>query len=159
MGPALFSTPMLTSRLLPRAQIAVGILAPDVTTLFNAIGAAVARPGWPCAAQVSTRLAQRHARSSVALGHGMALPRAAVPGLPRPTAVFMRMASPLPMNTPDGEPVANVLCLLVPPPGFGVDRDLLDGLTASLCDPRVREALRRAHSVESIQHLLIAGLP
>ncbi len=149
---------MLTSRLLPMTQISVGILATDVMTLFNMIGATVARPGWPCATRISTRLAQRHARRSVALGHGMALPRAAVPGLPRRTAVFLRMARPLPMNAPDGQPVTDVLCLLVPPPGFAADREFLDSLSGALCDPQVREALRRARDVESIQHLLISGL-
>ena len=102
------------------------------------------RCGWP----------RRHARKGVALGYGITLPRAAVPGLRCSTAVFMRMATPLAMNVPDGEPVTDVLCLLVPLPGFSSDRELLASLIKQLGDIRLRGALRQAHNVESIHRLL-----
>ena len=145
---------MLTCKLLPLTQVAVGILATDATTLFNAIGLAVAGPRGPRADQVALRLARRHDRKSVALGYGIALPRAAVPGLRCSTAVFMRMATPLAMDVPDGEPVTDVLCLLVPLPGFSSDRELLARLIDQLGDLRLRGALREAHNVESIHRLL-----
>lgn len=151
--------PVLTSKLLPLKQVAVGILATDATTLFNAIGSAVAGPRGPRAEQVATRLARRHARKSVALGYGIALPRAAVPGLRCSTAVFMRMATPLAMDGPDGEPVIDVLCLLVPLPGFSSDWDLLASLIEQLRDLQLRGALRQAHNVESIHRLLTDSGP
>ena len=146
--------PVLTPGLLPLKQVAVGILATDATTLFNAIGLVVAGPRGPRAEQIALRLARRHARKSVALGYGIALPRAAVPGLRCSTAVFMRMATPLAMNGPDGEPVIDVLCLLVPPPGFASDWELLTSLTEQLGDLRLRGALRQARNVKSIHRLL-----
>lgn len=149
---------MLTFKQLPLKQVAVGILATDATTLFNAIASAVAGPRGPRADQVATRLAQRHNRKSVALGHGIALPRAAVPGLRCSTAVFMRTATPLAMNAPDGEPVVDVLCLLVPLPGFASDRELLARLIGQLGDARWRGALRQARCAESIHRLLTGDL-
>ena len=158
MGCCLPKPPVLTSKLLPLTQVAVGILASDATTLFNAIGSAVAGPRGPRAEQVATRLAHRHARKSVALGHGIALPRAAVPGLRCSTAVFMRTATPLAMNAPDGEPVIDVLCLLVPLPGFSSDWELLARLIDELSDLKLRVALRQARDVASIHRLLTDGL-
>ena len=149
---------MLTYKQLPLTQVAVGILASDATTLFNAIGSAVAGPRGPRAEQVATRLAQRHARKSVALGYGIALPRAAVPGLRCSTAVFLRMATPLALNVPDGEPVIDVLCLLVPLPGFSSDWELLARLIDELSDLKLRVALRQARDVASIHRLLTDGL-
>ncbi len=154
MGCCWPKPPVLTCKLLPLTQVAVGILATDATTLFNAIGLAVAGPRGPRAEEVALRLARRHARKSVALGHGIALPRAAVPGLRCSTAVFMRMATPLAMNVPDGEPVIDVLCLLVPLPGFSSDWELLAGLIQQLGDLSLRGALRQAGNVESIHRLL-----
>ena len=112
----------------------------------------------PQAEQVATRLARRHARKSVALGHGIALPSAAVSGLRCSTAVFMRTATPLAMNVPDGEPVIDVHCLLVPVPGFSSDRELLARLIEPLGDLKLRAALRQARNVESIHRLLSDGL-
>ena len=149
MGCCWPKPPVLTRKLLPLRQVAVGILATDATILFSAIGSAFAGPR---SEQAALRLARRQQKH--VLGYGIALPRAAVPRLRCSTAVFMRLATALAMSVHDGGPVIDVLCPLGPLPGFSSDREMLANLIGQLGDLKLRGALRQRRSVESIHRLL-----
>ena len=70
MGCCWPKPPVLTRKLLPSRQVAVGILATDATILLSAIGLAFAGPR---SEQAALRLARR--QQERVLGYGIALPR------------------------------------------------------------------------------------
>ncbi|MGS0744020.1 PTS sugar transporter subunit IIA [Glaciimonas sp. GG7] len=63
---------------------------------------------------VSENLFARERLGSTGLGHGVAVPHGRVKGLKAPLAAFVRLAQPIPFESPDGEPVSLLVFLLVP---------------------------------------------
>src|SRR5471032_740718 len=63
---------------------------------------------------VSDNLFARERLGSTGLGHGVAVPHGRVKGLKAPLAAFVRLAQPIPFESPDGEPVSLLVFLLVP---------------------------------------------
>lgn len=63
---------------------------------------------------VSENLFARERLGSTGLGHGVAVPHGRIKGLKSPLALFMRLAEPIPFESPDGEPVKLLIFLLIP---------------------------------------------
>ncbi|MBC7488744.1 MAG: PTS sugar transporter subunit IIA [Glaciimonas sp.] len=63
---------------------------------------------------VSDNLFARERLGSTGLGHGVAVPHGHIKGLKAPLAAFVRLAQPIPFESPDGEPVSLLVFLLVP---------------------------------------------
>lgn len=63
---------------------------------------------------VSDNLFARERLGSTGLGHGVAVPHGRIKGLKAPIAAFVRLAEPIPFESPDGEPVNLLVFLLVP---------------------------------------------
>jgi PTS system nitrogen regulatory IIA component len=121
--------------------------------LFARIGWMVHARRGPTPPEIALHLMKREQRSPTALGHGVALPHAHVPGLRRPVAAFVRPRTPIPMCAPDARPVSDVFALLVPKPGMAAHLELLARLARLLREREFREALgrcTRAHEVERL---------
>lgn len=136
----------------------LGITVARASELFEAIGRIVEQPRGPRQAPVARQLGKRHARRSTALGNGVALPHAAVPGLRRPMAAYARLAQPLGLGAPDREPVTDVLALLVPFPGMSAEFELLQNLIHRLSHPAMAQALRETAHPAAIHRLLTEGV-
>jgi nitrogen PTS system EIIA component len=63
---------------------------------------------------VSDNLFARERLGSTGLGHGVAVPHGRIKGLKAPLAAFVRLAEPIPFESPDGEPVKLLIFLLIP---------------------------------------------
>lgn len=63
---------------------------------------------------VSDNLFARERLGSTGLGHGVAVPHGRIKGLKAPLAAFVRLAAPIPFESPDGEPVNLLIFLLIP---------------------------------------------
>ncbi|ONN66601.1 PTS sugar transporter subunit IIA [Herbaspirillum sp. BH-1] len=63
---------------------------------------------------VSENLFARERLGSTGLGHGVAVPHGRIKGLKAPLALFMRLAAPIPFESPDGQPVKLLIFLLIP---------------------------------------------
>lgn len=63
---------------------------------------------------VSENLFARERLGSTGLGHGVAIPHGRIKGLKKPVAAFIRLAEPIPFESPDGEPVHLLIFLLMP---------------------------------------------
>ncbi len=63
---------------------------------------------------VSENLFARERLGSTGLGHGVAIPHGRIKGLKKPVAAFIRLAEPIPFESPDGEPVNLLIFLLMP---------------------------------------------
>jgi len=63
---------------------------------------------------VYDKLFARECVGSTGLGHGVAVPHGRVKGLKTPLAAFVRIAEPIPFESPDGQPVKLLIFLLIP---------------------------------------------
>jgi PTS system nitrogen regulatory IIA component len=63
---------------------------------------------------VSDNLFARERLGSTGLGHSVAVPHGRIKGLKAPLAAFMRLAEPIPFESPDGQPVKLLIFLLIP---------------------------------------------
>jgi PTS system nitrogen regulatory IIA component len=63
---------------------------------------------------VSENLFARERLGSTGLGHGVAVPHGRIKGLKAPLAAFLRLAEPIPFESPDGQPVKLLIFLLIP---------------------------------------------
>ncbi len=63
---------------------------------------------------VSDNLFARERLGSTGLGHGVAVPHGRIKGLKAPIAAFVRLAEPIPFESPDGQPVKLLVFLLIP---------------------------------------------
>src|SRR3979411_859530 len=62
----------------------------------------------------SDNLFARERLGSTGLGHGVAVPHGRIKGLKAPMAAFVRLADPIPFESPDGQPVNLLIFLLIP---------------------------------------------
>lgn len=153
----------VTPGVVPEALLAPRhvMIGADVATraaAFDLIGALVQqRPRGPSAREVADRLTRRDARSSTALGHGIALPHAHVARLRTPVAVYLRPRRPIPFDAPDGRPVTDLLALLVPRPATAAHLDLLSSLMRRLADRRFRSALVHCSHADAVCELFWRG--
>jgi nitrogen PTS system EIIA component len=63
---------------------------------------------------VFDNLFARESMGSTGLGHGVAIPHGRIKSLKKPMAAFIRLAQPIPFESPDGEPVRLLVFLLMP---------------------------------------------
>ncbi|HXC38626.1 MAG TPA: PTS sugar transporter subunit IIA [Burkholderiales bacterium] len=93
------------------------LLALDVATrkeMFGCVGRLFEqRHGLSTSAVVESLLA-RERLGSTALGGGVAIPHARMKNLRRPVAAYVRLASPIAFDAPDGQPVSEMLVMMVP---------------------------------------------
>lgn len=76
--------------------------------------------------EISTAVLEREESMGTAMGHGVAVPHARLPGLATPRFAFARAPSGIEWNTPDGLPVHFIYLLLTPSDAEGtVQLDLL----------------------------------
>lgn len=146
------STPLPRSLLShERIIFTAAVTTPDA--LFNRVGRCLAAPGGPRPEEIAQRLQERQQYRSTALGRGIALPHAAVRGMRVPTAVFVRSWHGLDFAAHDGEPVVDVLALVVPRPANPRHTDLLHGLSDLLSDAAFRRALAACASSSAVWQL------
>lgn len=103
--------------------------------------------------EVVTRLWRREQRGSTALGWGVALPHAHIVGLGRPVAAFVRLQQPVAFGAPDGQPVRDVLALLVPKPATAIHFDLLKQYQRLCTSPAFRQGLDDCRDAGSVWRL------
>lgn len=109
---------------------------------------AAGRPGFPAADTILEALRAREALGPTALGRGVALPHARMPGLPAPLMLLARLARAVDWEARDGERVDLVLLVLWPeesPDGF---LPALAETCRPLREPRVLRRLRAAQAPE-----------
>jgi PTS system nitrogen regulatory IIA component len=139
--------------LLTPADVALDVdaLVPD--TVLTVAAELIARNHGLPSAEVKTALAAREGLGCTALGHGVALPHARMPGLLRPEAAFVRTRSPIDFGAFDGKPVSCYLVLVVPAQAAEVHLKLLANAATLLNDPSFRAAIRSASAPRDIARL------
>jgi PTS system nitrogen regulatory IIA component len=102
------------SDLLPAGNVALDVDVPTKARLFEAVGEIFERDTGLPRATVVASLSAREKLGSTGLGQGIAIPHGRLKGLPEARGAYLRLATPIPFDAPDGRPVAQVFVLLVP---------------------------------------------
>ncbi len=138
--------------------VLTGLTAPDTDGVLAALARHLASRGIvDSAAEVEAALVEREHAHTTAMGHGMALPHATIPGLAGPVLMVALAPEPVQFGPDDTEPVRVFFVLLSPP---GREREHIK-LLARICrlvrHPGFVEELSSANSgdeaVAAIRHV------
>jgi len=137
-------------------DVLLGLDAPTKERALEEIARFIARRHGLREADVYSSLAEREKIGSTALGFGIAIPHARVPGLSQPVAAFVRTKSPVPFGAPDDKPVSDMLVLLVPAEVADEHLQLLAEVAEMFSDKRFRGSLRGRVEANAV-YALLAG--
>lgn len=108
---------------------------------------------------VSENLFARERLGSTGLGHGVAVPHGRVKGLKSPIASFVRLAEPIPFESPDGEPVKLLIFLLIPDNVTQQHLEILSEIAELFSNSGLREALISDPDAASVHTRIINWQP
>ena len=108
---------------------------------------------------VSENLFARERRGSTGLGHGVAVPHGRIKGLKAPLALFMRLAAPIPFESPDGEPVKLLIFLLIPDNVTQQHLEILSEIAEMFSDNAFRTELISDSDPASVYSRLVTWQP
>ncbi|SDY01380.1 PTS system, nitrogen regulatory IIA component [Collimonas sp. OK242] len=102
------------AKILPTQNVALDLEVSSKKRAFEQAGLLFENNCGIARSTVSDNLFARERLGSTGLGHGVAVPHGRVKGLKAPLAAFVRLAEPIPFESPDGEPVRLLVFLLIP---------------------------------------------
>lgn len=141
------------SRLLPPENILLDFQATSKKRVFEHIGLLFENNQGIGQRIVFDSLLARERLGSTGLGQGIAIPHGRIDGLKAPQGAFIRLASPVPFESPDGLPVFMLFALLVPEQAAEQHLQILAELAEVFSDRACREALQMAASVEDVRRV------
>jgi nitrogen PTS system EIIA component len=139
--------------LLPASHVLLGVRAANREALFDQLSHSFETLCGVSAGIVTAGLASREALGSTGLGRGLAVPHGHIEGIPRPEAMYVRLAEPIAFGAPDGVPVSDVVALLVPQWADSAHLHLLAEVAQCFCDHQFREQLHRCTEPEAVCQL------
>ncbi len=95
----------------------------------------------------------REKLGSTGLGKAIAIPHGRIKGLKEARGAFVRLATPIPFDSPDGKPVSLLYALLVPEQATEQHLQILSGLAERFSDANFRDALIKAKTPEEVCQL------
>ncbi len=101
-------------------------------------------------------LIEREKSMSTAMGEGLAIPHASLPGLTREIGALAISPEGVPFAGPEGEPVHLLCCMLIPPARKILHVRTLASLARILIRPEIREELLAAKTAQEV-HDILAG--
>src|SRR5215471_3948086 len=134
----------LVSRLLPVNHVVLDMDVSSKKRLFEQIGLLFENSRQIPRMRVFDSLFDREKLGSTALGYGVAIPHGRIRTLKEPVCAFVRTATPIPFEAPDGQPVSLVFAMLVPEHATEAHLELLSELAQMFSDASLREALTAA---------------
>ena len=149
----------LVSRLLPAEHVVLGLDATSKKRLFEQIGLLFENSRQIPRARVFDSLFDREKLGSTALGYGVAIPHGRIRTLKEPVCAFVRTATPIPFEAPDGQPVSLVFAMLVPEHATEAHLELLSELAQMFSDAGLREALAAAPDAAAAHRLITDWSP
>lgn len=97
----------------------------------------------------------REKLGSTGLGQGIAIPHGRIKGLKQAAGAFIRLASPVPFDSPDGRPVNLLFVLLVPEQATEQHLQILSELAQRFAERTFRDALLGAATADDIVALFV----
>jgi len=124
--------------------------------LFSEIGLLMERDHGMRQAWVAASLSRREKVGSTGLGEGFAIPHARVKDLDRIQVAYVRLKQPIPFGSPDGNPVFELLVILVPKQAAEEHLRILADTTRMFSNRSFREQLQRCSSPQEVKRLFDA---
>ncbi len=145
----------LLANLLPLENILLDLETSSKKRVFEQAGLLFENNQGIARATVFDSLFAREKLGSTGLGQGVAIPHGRIKGLKDARGAFLRLAAPVPFDSPDGKPVAMLFVLLVPEQANELHLQILSELAQRFSDRGFREALTAAPDAEATRQLFI----
>ena len=129
------------------------VLDLDKKRVFEHVGLLFENNQGIASSAVFDSLFSREKLGSTGLGQGIAIPHGRIKGLKEASGAFLRLAAPVPFDSPDGKPVSLLFILLVPEQATEQHLQILSELAEKFSNPTCREALSKAGSTDEIRLL------
>lgn len=145
----------LISKLLKVENVVVGLDASSKKRVFEQAGLLFENHDGLARSTVYDALFAREKMGSTGLGLGIAIPHGRIKGLKEALGAFLRLATPVQFDAPDGLPVTMVFVLLVPEAATEHHLQMLSELAQMFGDKQFREQLAAAPDAPAV-HALFA---
>ena len=142
--------------ILPLDHIVLDLPVSSKKRLFEQIGLLIENKAEMARSDVFECLFAREKLGTTALGQGVAIPHGRIKGLKQAVGALIRLAAPIPFDSPDGRPVTLLFVLLVPEQATEEHLQILSELAQRFSDRAFREALQQAADAPAVVSLFIA---
>lgn len=122
--------------------------------VFQVIGQHMQTAHGVSAESVESSLLRRESAGSTALGCGVAIPHARVNELERIRLLYLRVVPALAFDSPDGEPVSDIVALMVPAPATQEHLDVLAHVASLFSDKAFRKALHKCEEPGQVMDVI-----
>jgi nitrogen PTS system EIIA component len=146
--------PMVDVEHFSAADVIIGMTVKNKGDLLEVLANEAASRLGGSRAEILDALEAREKLSSKALGNGVALPHAQIPGAVRPVLLFARLTRPIDYDARDAEPVDLVFLVVWPAPDAKGLLNAMSEFCRALRDPHMTRRLRLAQSSDEVVELL-----
>jgi PTS system nitrogen regulatory IIA component len=144
----------LIEKLLPLENVLVDADLTSKKRVFEQAGLLFENHQSIARSAVFDSLFAREKLGSTGLGQGIAIPHGRIKGLKQAAGAVIRLASGIPFDAPDGEPVRLVFVLLVPEKATDEHLQILSELAQMFCDKPFRQQLLDAETPALLHQLI-----
>lgn len=137
-------------KLLPDSHVLLDLEASSKKRVFEQAGLLFENNVGIARSVVFDSLFAREKLGSTGLGQGIAIPHGRIKGLKQATGAFLRLATPVPFDSPDGRPVNLLFVLLVPEQATEEHLQILSELAQRFADRAFRDALATAPDAATV---------
>lgn len=147
------------AKILPLENVVLGISVTSKKRVFEQAGLIFENQNGIARSTVTDNLFARERLGSTGLGEGVAIPHGRIKGLKQPLAAFVRLVEPIPFESPDGQPVALLIFLLVPEQATQQHLEILSEIAQLLSDRQARQRLADEPDAAELHRLLTQWQP
>ncbi|WP_147694883.1 PTS IIA-like nitrogen regulatory protein PtsN [Vogesella mureinivorans] len=148
----------LIGKILPQQNVLADVDVSSKKRLFEQVGLMVENSHGIARSDIFDSLFAREKLGSTGLGQGVAIPHGRVKGLKEATGVLIRLASPIPFDSPDGKPVNLLFVLLVPEQATDLHLQVLSELAQLFSSRSLRDKMASCDAV-TLYELLTGNAP
>lgn len=147
------------AKILPLANVLLDLEVSSKKRAFEQAGLLFENNCSIARSTVSENLFARERLGSTGLGHGVAVPHGRIKGLKAPIAAFVRLAEPIPFESPDGQAVSILIFLLMPDHVTQQHLEILSEIAEMLSNEDFREMLNVEPDAAVIYEKIISWQP
>ena len=149
----LVETMNLISKILPAENVILDADSISKKRVFERVGILFENTRQIARSQVFDSLFAREKLGSTGLGQGVAIPHGRIKGLRDAVDAFVKTQTPIPFDSPDGQPVNLIFVLLVPERATDLHLQLLGELAQMFSGKSFREQLQNSDDPAAIHQL------
>ena len=149
----------LVAKILAPSHVTLDLQASSKKRLFEQAGLLFENLDGIGRSLVYDSLFARERLGSTGLGQGVAIPHGRIKGLKEALGAFLRLAQPVPFESPDGQPVSLAFVLLVPEKATEKHLQILSELAQMFSDKPLREAMMQAADAAALHALITSWQP